>query len=345
MDTVGPAVGRARLIIACACLALLAAGSVVAGAQSEGSLRSQIGSSKSRESALSGAVARLQALESDAEHDVAAMQTRVNLVQSSLEIAIARRDQTGADLRAEQAHAAELARRLADARTQLAALLLERYENGTPTLIDVVLSADGFSGLLETAHFVRRVQHADAQILGNVREARAESVAEKLRLALLAQRQAADVQSVGRQRDALSGILGSLQQRQSQLEAARAARQQALSSAVADRQSAQRTLDKLIKARQAAARAVYTAPTSNGSSSGPWGIPAAIVMCESGGQNLSPNAAGASGYYQFLPSTWAGLGGSTPAAYQATKAEQDRLAAKLWAGGAGAHNWVCASLV
>ena len=78
---------------------------------------------------------------------------------------------------------------------------------------------------------------------------------------------------------------------------------------------------------------------------GPWAIPWPIVQCESGGQNLPPNSAGASGYYQMLPSTWKGLGGSTPAAYQASKGEQDRLAATLWAGGAGAHNWVCAGLV
>ena len=60
---------------------------------------------------------------------------------------------------------------------------------------------------------------------------------------------------------------------------------------------------------------------------------------------LPPNSAGASGYYQMLPSTWRGLGGSTPQAYQASKSEQDSLAARLWAGGSGAHNWVCAGLV
>ncbi|MGI8623427.1 MAG: transglycosylase family protein, partial [Solirubrobacteraceae bacterium] len=78
---------------------------------------------------------------------------------------------------------------------------------------------------------------------------------------------------------------------------------------------------------------------------GPWATTYAIVPCESGGQNPPPTSAGASGYYQMLPSTWRGLGGSTPAAFQASKAEQDRLAARLWAGGAGARNWVCASLV
>ena len=40
-----------------------------------------------------------------------------------------------------------------------------------------------------------------------------------------------------------------------------------------------------------------------------------------------------------------GLGGSTPHAYLAPKAEQDRLAAQLWADGRGAGNWVCAALV
>ena len=60
---------------------------------------------------------------------------------------------------------------------------------------------------------------------------------------------------------------------------------------------------------------------------------------------MPPTHAGASGYYQFMQATWKGLGGSTKHAYQASKAEQDRLAARLWAGGAGAHTWVCASLV
>jgi len=69
------------------------------------------------------------------------------------------------------------------------------------------------------------------------------------------------------------------------------------------------------------------------------------VQCESGGQNLPPNWATASGYYQFITATWKGLGGSTPHAYLASKAEQDRLAARLWDGGRGAHNWDCAALV
>ncbi|MGB9185365.1 MAG: transglycosylase family protein, partial [Solirubrobacteraceae bacterium] len=76
-----------------------------------------------------------------------------------------------------------------------------------------------------------------------------------------------------------------------------------------------------------------------------WAIPYAIVLCESGGQNLPPNSAGASGYYQIMPATWQLFGGSGPAAYLASKAEQDAIATKIWNGGAGASNWVCAGIV
>lgn len=76
---------------------------------------------------------------------------------------------------------------------------------------------------------------------------------------------------------------------------------------------------------------------------GNWAIPAAIVMCESGGANLAPNSAGASGYYQVIPSTWIAYGGGRYAsqAYLASKSAQDEIAARIWAGGSGAGQWVC----
>ena len=109
----------------------------------------------------------------------------------------------------------------------------------------------------------------------------------------------------------------------------------------------------------AAARAAAAAQASAGGSasgtptpagptygaSGGWAIPYAIVLCESGGQNLPPNSAGASGYYQIIPSTWKLFGGSGPAAYLASKSEQDAVASRIWAGGSGAQNWVCAGIV
>jgi hypothetical protein len=78
---------------------------------------------------------------------------------------------------------------------------------------------------------------------------------------------------------------------------------------------------------------------------GRWAIPGPIVMCESHGQNLPPNGAGASGYYQIIPSTWRSYGGAGYAAYLTAKPEQDTVASRIWAGGAGASQWTCAGMV
>jgi hypothetical protein len=89
----------------------------------------------------------------------------------------------------------------------------------------------------------------------------------------------------------------------------------------------------------------FSLPGFSPGAGGPWSIPWPVVSCESGGQNLPPNSAQASGYYQFIPSTWRAMGGSTPEAYQASKEEQDRLAAKLWNMPGGPANWDCARML
>jgi hypothetical protein len=79
---------------------------------------------------------------------------------------------------------------------------------------------------------------------------------------------------------------------------------------------------------------------------GAWAIPAPIVMCESSGQNLPPNSASASGYYQIISSTWAAYGGLaySSAAYLAPKSDQDIVAERIWNQG-GPSQWDCASMV
>jgi hypothetical protein len=97
-------------------------------------------------------------------------------------------------------------------------------------------------------------------------------------------------------------------------------------------------------ARPLAAAHKTTDSSSGASWIGGWAIPASVVQCESGGRNLPPNSAGASGYYQIIPGTWQAYGGGryAPSAYQATAQEQAVVASRIWAGGAGASQWVCA---
>jgi hypothetical protein len=86
-------------------------------------------------------------------------------------------------------------------------------------------------------------------------------------------------------------------------------------------------------------RAPRATHPSSGASHG-YTIPASIVMCESGGNYQAVNpSSGAGGAYQILPSTWAAYGGSG-LPQDAPPAEQDAIAAKIYAAG-GASQWSC----
>jgi septal ring factor EnvC (AmiA/AmiB activator) len=322
-----------------ACLTLLGVLAVPAISQDEGTLRNRIERSQAREQQLSGAVARLGDLLSRTQREIAIVQGRLSEVEADLAAARARLAATRVRLDTERRRLARLRKRLAENREELAAQLLADYKSDEPDLVSLVVGASSFADLVERIELAKRLQERNGEILARVHAARDETDRQAARLAKLEQEQADTEQAVERRRNALASMRAGLAQRQATLARVRAARAEALAGTRAGRRSAQNALDKLIAEREAAARQTAAAP------GGPWAIPWPIVQCESGGQNLPPNSAGASGYYQMLDTTWHGLGGSTPHAYQASKAEQDRLAAALWAGGAGAHNWVCADLV
>jgi len=324
-----------------ATLALLACGlavAVTAHGASEGRLRSTIHSSKVREAALGDAAAHLARLERASAREVAIVEGRLADAQQDLNAAQSRLASTQAELASERTRLARLRKRLAQSRSVLTELLRRRYMSTRPDIVSVVLDAHGFADLLERMDFLKRVEDSDTQIVDVVRAARRDAGHETVVLTRLQAQRQAETIAVQRERDALAGMEAAAQARRDALAQARAARLAALRATRAGRLSAQKTLKKLLAARARAA-------VDKAGPGGPWAIPWAIVQCESGGQNLPPNSAGASGYYQMMPATWAGLGGSTSAAYKAPKAEQDRLASKLWNNGAGASNWVCAALV
>lgn len=308
-----------------------------AGGQDAGQLQNSIDNSRGREQSLAGAAAKLGRLEQGAARAVAILERRVAAVQADLTKAETILAETRTRRKAAQARTLRLRKRLKQSRRQLARLLRERYAGGKPDIVTVVLTADGFAQLLETVDFIKRIQKQNERILGTVRVARRQAISQRRVLARLAVKRRAAEEIVQRRHDALASIAAGLEARRAALAQARAARLAALSTSRTKRRRAQKALNKLLAQQNR-----YNSQAGPG---GPWSIPWAIVQCESGGQNLPPNSAGASGYYQFLPSTWKGLGGSTPNAYQASKAEQDRLAAKLWNGGKGAGNWVCAGIV
>jgi hypothetical protein len=256
----------------------------------------------------------------------------------------------------ERARLAMLRRRLARARMLLSRQLVSSYESDRPDVVSVVLNAHGFNDLLEKLDFLHRAEQQQQSVITLTRVAKAQADAAARRLAKLEATDRQITEATAVRVRALAGMNVLLQSKQAALAKARAAQQAALAASQARGRQLRSEISR-IQAQQAAARAAANAaaaassssvPASSGPALGPsggWVIPYAIVLCESGGQNVPPNSAGASGYYQIIPSTWAAFGGTGPAAYLASKAEQDAVAARIWNGGAGASNWVCAGIV
>ncbi|HEX2088265.1 MAG TPA: transglycosylase family protein [Solirubrobacteraceae bacterium] len=333
-----PASVRATLSLLLA--AALCAGVALpfAGAQGDpDTLRDQAGAARAKEERLSADVGRLDAIAAKVQRQLDTLEHRRAEVQADLDRDEAELDAVRADLRSERARVARLRARLAEARAMLAERLVTRYKAADVDVVSVVLDSASFSDLLERAAFLRRIQQNDEEIVVTVREAREDAVLEERRLEEAEARQRRVVAALTARRNAVASMAQAVAARRESLARIRAARAAALAATRRNRLGLER---RLREAEAALARAATA-----GASDGPWAIPWPIVQCESGGQNLPPNSAGASGYYQFLPETWKGLGGRGPHAYLRPKAEQDALAAKLWDGGRGAHNWVCAGLV
>lgn len=324
-------------VIATVCAAL----PVLAAAGDPDALRNQIEGAQAKERSLGAQVANLAALESRVQKQLSVLEQRRAEVQADLARDEAQLALVQQELRGERARLARLKGRLEEVRRTLAERLVTRYKASDVDVISVVLNAENFSDLLERADFLRRIQRADQNILITVRNAREDAVAETERLAGAEKRQQEVVTGLRARRNALASMSEAVADRKATLSRVRAARTAALQ---ATRGNRRRLQSRLRSVEAAIAKAASATPSTPASSGGPWAIPWPVVQCESGGQNLPPNSAGASGYYQIIPETWRRSGGSGPAAYLAPKSEQDRVAARIWAND-GADSWVCAGLV
>ena len=359
-----------RVVVAVAIAVALAGYALLApphsgASQSLGQLHNELGAQQARSQSLADSVNHLNASISSLESQISLVQSREAAVRESLAADRARLAALQGQISRERNHLAQLRATLAKAKGILRAQLVSQYESTPPDVVSVILNANGFNDLLEQLNFLGRAKHQQQSIISITQAAKEAADAAVKRLTGLqrdVRRVTADTQI---RAQALAGMNHLLTSRESALADARSAQRAAL-AASESRSHALRAQISRVEAQQAAARAAARAaaaaaaaaansspsPSPSPSSSGPalgpsggWAIPYAIVECESGGQNLPPNSAGASGYYQILPSTWKLFGGTGPAAYLASKAEQDAVASRIWNNGAGASNWVCAGIV
>jgi septal ring factor EnvC (AmiA/AmiB activator) len=336
-------------------LAGAAALPVSSTAQSLSQLHANLQQAQTQASNLSASVGHLSGLIGTLTSQIAFVRGREAQVRAELANDRAALKRITAQLDQERRKLAVLIARLHRAQGILADQLVSNYEGGNPDFMTVLLDSNGFSQLLNQLTDLSKAEQEQKSQIHVTRVARDQVHAATVRLSgLQASYRRQTLAATTRER-ALVGMNSLLSSREAALQKARAAQQAALAAAQSRGQALQAQIAQ-VQAQQAAAQRAAapqagapTAPSPGGAPSavpsGGWAIPAPIVMCESGGQNLPPNSAGASGYYQIIPGTWRLYGGTGRAAYLASKAEQDAVASRIWDGGRGAGAWVCAHIL
>jgi hypothetical protein len=239
-----------------------------------------------------------------------------------------------AEARGELATARERLRRALDA---LADRLVGIYKTAQADEVGVLLDSEGFDDLSTRAELLGRIQAADRALAERVRDLR-EALADQLAAVEQAKARAdAYNERIDAARAQIAAVRAEAEAEAAALADARAAQVAALDELQTQMAGWSDRVQKLeqISATEAAGEVAGWAGT------GDWAIPEAIVMCESGGNYgaLNPSS-GAGGAYQILPSTWHAYGGKG-LPHQASPAEQDAIAAQIWAD-SGPGAWVCA---
>jgi peptidoglycan hydrolase CwlO-like protein len=326
---------RRRTLLALALAGALAAVLGVSLAAADPSLQERIDSAKSSAGELSDRVAaqteRIGSLTQQA-HEAGA---QAMVVAAQVEETEARSRRLAAELRAAEARLERLRAEYAVAVKQLEDRLIAIYESDTPDQLTVLLNSNGYDDLATRSAYLEALHDADRRISNRVAELRDQVAGHVHQVSDLKQRADEEAEQLAAARTSLVAS----QEAANQAAAAVATARSGTEASLADAKGEVAELEEELAARQAAQQEESSgAPAYLG---GPYAIPTYIVMCESGGNYSALNpSSGAGGAYQILPSTWRAYGGQG-LPHQASKAEQDRIAAMIWAD-SGPSAWSCA---
>jgi peptidoglycan hydrolase CwlO-like protein len=331
-------IGAAAPILAL--LALLVAAVGTAGATKAERLEAELAGAREEAGALAGRLQSTTAELGAVEAEAAKAQAREDKLSSLLQEGRERATELAAQLRSTGHRLAVEKARLRRARALLAARLVAIYESGTPDTADLILESTDYEDFAARNDYLRAISEADSAL--------AERVADVRRLV---HRQVLKVDGLRAEAIAYDERLEAAHVEIAEVRAAAEAAAARLQSLSAEREAALATLkgdiaewvDEIQEVRAAEARAASEAEAEEEVGrwlGGPYSIPTYIVMCESGGNYSALNpSSGAGGAYQILPSTWELYGGRGEP-QNAPKAEQDRIAAEIWAD-SGSSAWVC----
>jgi septal ring factor EnvC (AmiA/AmiB activator) len=305
--------------------AVAAAAVSIAGA-ADPSLDERIDSARSEVDRLAGEVDSQSVRVSELQAAARESGARAMELAAEIEEIAARSRAFADDLAAARDRLAQVQARYERALGILSARLVEIYKGGRPDGLTVILASDGFDDLETRAAYLAALNEADRDIAERVEALREEVRARYDEIADLKRRLDEEADRLREARAGFAAAEASAEKRAADLG-------ELLAASRGDLGGAEDRLAELEAQQQGSSGEAYPG--------GPYSIPTYIVMCESGGNYgaLNPSS-GAGGAYQILPSTWRAYGGrGLP--HQASKAEQDRIAALIWAD-VGASAWACA---
>jgi peptidoglycan hydrolase CwlO-like protein len=262
---------------------LLAAFLAVAGlllatnltATSAGDLQSQIAAGEAATASLRSQIAADTTQIGDTSAGLARARARLGTLQGELSTREAQLRRVESGLLSARNHLVDVENRLGAAATALAANLRATYENGQPSLVNVILDAHGFSDLLEQVDFMARMGRQDGVVLGTMRSARTAVRHQVGVLAVLERRDRRLTADVLSQRNQVAALRSALLGRQIGELRARSGDTAKLNAADASLHHLQ---------AEAAAQAVRAAETGNADVGGP-------IAVDTGGMVAPPPGA------------------------------------------------------
>jgi septal ring factor EnvC (AmiA/AmiB activator) len=324
----------------CALLAVLIAAVGTASAGKAGDLEAKLAQARDEAGSLS---ARLQATTAElgsAEAEAAKAQAHEEKVSALLTEGRERAAELAAKLEETKHRLAVEKARLRRSRQVLADRLVAIYESGTPDTATLVLESDDYQDLIARNDYLRAINEADSALADRVAEVRVAVHQEVLRVGDLEAEALAYDEQLEAARAEITAVREAAEASAARLQSLSASREASLATLKSD---IAEWVEEIQEARAAEAREGSEAEAEEEVGrwlGGPYSIPTYIVMCESGGNYSAVNpSSGAGGAYQILPSTWELYGGQGEP-QNAPKAEQDRIAAEIWAD-SGSSAWVC----
>jgi len=222
------------------------------------SLDSRIAQVREREAALAGEIGSLTTQIRELEARVGDVSTRLGSLESDLVLHRSRLERINALVALQDSRLTFLKRQYATAAARRSDRLVQMYEDGQPSTVEIVLGATSLKNALERVDYISSIAKQDAQIVAMVAGGRARVRAARARTGRLRQTVAASTRVVAYRVEQVQALREQVVSQQRSLAGARGGRQRAL----ADTQATEREWVAEANALRAASAAVAAQITS-----------------------------------------------------------------------------------